>query len=336
MLEVITGCFSATSGVPELGLGNAEVNVVFNAWNLHLTLCQNAKSFRTKSLIAQVTIWALALLTTLVAISVSSLGNGGDPSGAVLQRVLLLDASTTATITRPMEYGVVLLPIIAAVVTTMASKKMWRDKWSVCLMAATYIVFEIYKFRMATLEYDPAKLSPATIEEGDDDKLQTTAKQKAQMARQLFVLRIQEFYGACVTDMSQGGALKRTRAKVSAEERQEYRANQENPPSLAEWSKVKVHVEKHFYNAPWVMPRSSFVGWMSGLHPYLRQRTLKEELRKVIDALVISKAILSKRKPLRERSQIRPALKRSRLTKRRLNRRPRNFGSYRKRSSQSS
>ena len=43
MPEAITGCFSQSGGVPELGLGNAEVNVIFNTWMLHLTLCENAR-----------------------------------------------------------------------------------------------------------------------------------------------------------------------------------------------------------------------------------------------------------------------------------------------------
>ena len=41
VLEVITSCFSSSGGVPELGLGNAEVNTVFTAWMVHLTLYEN-------------------------------------------------------------------------------------------------------------------------------------------------------------------------------------------------------------------------------------------------------------------------------------------------------
>ena len=49
-LQMIHGCFAGGGGVPELGLGNAEVNVVFTAWSLHLMLCENADTLFSKSI----------------------------------------------------------------------------------------------------------------------------------------------------------------------------------------------------------------------------------------------------------------------------------------------
>jgi hypothetical protein len=50
ILSVTTGCFANTSGgIPELGLGDAEINMIFNAWERHLVLYQNAKSLRRKA-----------------------------------------------------------------------------------------------------------------------------------------------------------------------------------------------------------------------------------------------------------------------------------------------
>jgi hypothetical protein len=288
-LEVITGCFAAAGGVPELGLGNAEVNVVFNAWNLHCTLCDNALSFWRTSVIAQMTIWTLSLITTVVAITKSSIGNGSDPAGAVLQRLVHLDADVALTITTWLGYAVLLLPIITALVFSMASKLLWRDKWSVCIMAATQLVTEIYKFRMATLEYDMSV--PPMSTSGDESE-------RLPLSRQIFVSRIQAFYIACVTDLSQASTIKWRRPKVSMSGRHEYRVNQESKPTLAQWYNIKRHVENHFYNTSWALPSGCFLNWISGLRPYLQQQTLREELRAVIEELVGKKKIVLKGMPL--------------------------------------
>ena len=76
VLEVITGCFAQAGGVPELGLGNAEVNVIFNAWWMHLTLCENARSHNRYSVVVQWILWSLAILTTTAAVLSSSFGAG--------------------------------------------------------------------------------------------------------------------------------------------------------------------------------------------------------------------------------------------------------------------
>ena len=40
----MTGCFaSGGGGLPELGIGTAEEDVVLEAWKLHMTLIKNAK-----------------------------------------------------------------------------------------------------------------------------------------------------------------------------------------------------------------------------------------------------------------------------------------------------
>jgi len=46
VLETLTSCFAGgAGGVPELGLGNAEVNCVYVAWKRHLALYVNSKRF---------------------------------------------------------------------------------------------------------------------------------------------------------------------------------------------------------------------------------------------------------------------------------------------------
>jgi hypothetical protein len=126
--EVITSCFDAAGGRTAVGLNSAEINVVFSAWKLHLTLCENANAFQSKSVLAHAGIQSLALITTILAIAISSLGTGYDPDGAVLQRLLKLDPKTTEDISALLGYAVLFLPIVSALVTTVASRQQWRDK----------------------------------------------------------------------------------------------------------------------------------------------------------------------------------------------------------------
>ena len=47
VLATVTGCFaSAGAGVPELGIGNAESAVVYNAWKRHLVLYENGVNLK--------------------------------------------------------------------------------------------------------------------------------------------------------------------------------------------------------------------------------------------------------------------------------------------------
>ena len=289
MLAVIEGSFSSVGGVPELGLGSAEVNVVFNAWNLHMTLCQNAKSFKSKSVIMQFLVQLLALITTLIAITISSFGVGytpgsgaADPVGSynpVLLRYGKLSPQVTDIVTFTLNKVLIFLPIFTALVTMGASKTRFRDKWSVCISAASQLTFEIYKFRMLTLEYDMSSVAAG-------------GKEQSRLARNLFVERIQAFYSACMTELTHGAeGIKQKRPKVSNEERHDYRAEQENRPTLAQWFKIKTHVETHYYQTGWMLPPTGFVTWLEGLRPYVQHRTLREELRAVLEAMVTSKKV---------------------------------------------
>ena len=85
--------------------------------------------------------------------------------------------------------AVLFLPIVLALVVTIASRMGWRDKWSVCVMAADSIAAEIYKFRLGTCEYDMA-VPPGKDADGNDLP-PLSSKEKARRARMLFVERIQ-------------------------------------------------------------------------------------------------------------------------------------------------
>jgi len=295
-LEVITGCFASTDGVPELGLGNAEVNVIYNTWNLHMTLCENAHKFNRLSVLAQSFQWVLAIVTTTIAISHISL-DAGVLDTYIGKEIVKPNPNMKKEIQEFIQYAVLILPIVSALITAITSKLLWRDKWSVCLMAASQLACEIYKFRMKIDEYDPIGLQPKAAE-GEEKPPPLTPKELARVTRQLFVERVQAMYRACLTSLSEGASLKRKMRKVGVAERHNYRSNLESRPTLAQWVKIKLHCETFFYRSKWVLPVGAFLNWLAGLRPYLQQKTLKEELRMVVEGLVSDKKIELVGKPL--------------------------------------
>jgi hypothetical protein len=113
------------------------------------------------------------------------------------------------------------------------------------------------------------------------------------MARMTFVTRVQEYYGAAVTEISQGFALRKNRAKVGKKQMHEERLGSESKPSLSQWYKIKKHVEKHYYKSRYLLPTrgGNFLNWVSGLRPYIEQRTIREEMRSVLEELVYTKEV---------------------------------------------
>ena len=113
------------------------------------------------------------------------------------------------------------------------------------------------------------------------------------MARDLFVMRIQAFYSAVRTELSQTASLMRSRVArghkkaPSANELLVDRAHKEEKPTLLQWWKLKCHLEQHFHRTSWAFPRGvSFLTWMAGLRPYLSQKTMREEMRAVIEKVL--------------------------------------------------
>ena len=64
------------------------------------------------------------------------------------------------------------------------------------------------------------------------------------------------------------------------------RQYEEEKPTLQQWWKLKLHLEQHFHRTSWAFPRGiSFLTWISGLRPYLSQKTMKEEMKFVLQNL---------------------------------------------------
>merc|ERR1719161_1132813 len=90
VVDALTGCFAnAANGMPELGLGSAEYDVVLNAWKMYMVLVANAAKMR---------IWAdrlfmvssfLVLIVSLASVLDGVLPNSPDnPDDEVTHTVL--------------------------------------------------------------------------------------------------------------------------------------------------------------------------------------------------------------------------------------------------------
>ena len=206
VLAKLTECFATTAGgLPALGLANAERNVVYSAWRHHLLLHSNSRTYDKSSAAMQWVMWALALVTTAVAI-VKSVLFGPSTSG------LAFDWSDHARRTESaLAIVAVLLPICSALVATVMSRLRSRIKWSTCLSSSHQIVAEIYKFRARTLEYDLSSrlVAKRSDEGGDELKFEPLSPaEKERVARETFVKRISLIYADALShEVGKGGAL---------------------------------------------------------------------------------------------------------------------------------
>lgn len=82
------------------------------------------------------------------------------PADATLRTVHLLTEEQYVEFQEQLNLIVILLPIVLALMVTIMSRMKWRDKWSVCIMAADTLASEIYKFRLSTCE---CKRSPRDL-----------------------------------------------------------------------------------------------------------------------------------------------------------------------------
>ena len=103
------------------------------AWKTSLKRCESyRKKLWRRSILFQSISWVLAMVTTFIAIF-----QGEVEKGFVTQWEGEENASTKAAVIDALSKSTLLLPVLAALITTMTSKMLWRDKWSVTVMAAS-------------------------------------------------------------------------------------------------------------------------------------------------------------------------------------------------------
>ena len=84
-LQVLMACFSAASGVPELGLGEAAKLCVLTAWKRHMTLVHNAEKFEATADKSQLLLYSMAIISTSSSViygQEAALGIGPPGSGS--------------------------------------------------------------------------------------------------------------------------------------------------------------------------------------------------------------------------------------------------------------
>lgn len=68
VLSTVTGAFASSSaGVPELGLGNAETAVVYNAWKRHMVLFENCVKLKRLGNLLFIILLVLGVLTATMS-----------------------------------------------------------------------------------------------------------------------------------------------------------------------------------------------------------------------------------------------------------------------------
>lgn len=204
VLTTVTGCFAAGSGgIPELGLGNAETNMIMNAWKRHLLLWKNAVSLRKNAHIMFAIVSAISFLIALASTFYTLISVNCDES----------EIKATRLWKKRYQKLLIVLPIIAALFSTVRAKLRLVDKWKICEYAAYQIVTEIYKFRTRTFEYDPARQAEGNGEQESSSSKETKHAAShnnsvAGIVRDTFCTRVQEiFNGVMESDVGRNGYL---------------------------------------------------------------------------------------------------------------------------------
>ncbi|GMI17618.1 hypothetical protein TrLO_g4439 [Triparma laevis f. longispina] len=217
VLTAVTGCFaSTTSGIPELGLGDAEMNMVFNAWERHVILWNNAKIIRNRAHIMYFLLTLIALSTALCSVLYANV----EISGTVEVQGVSMDHKSFESF---LGKALIVFPVVTALVSTIRTRMRFVDKWKICELASFQIVQEIYHFRTRTFKYSPSSLSSG---DGKDDKgkekengggkgSKLSQANNAHLARSRFSQRVQDIWSTVLeSDVGTSGTLIYQSAKM--------------------------------------------------------------------------------------------------------------------------
>ena len=297
LLDVFTASFSSNAGgVPELGLGNAEIKVVATAWNRHLLLFHNGDKYNARSWIMQLVLYLFAVATTALSVFTTTMDSlkGHKSVGAVM----------------------LILPIVSALLSTIGTRLRQRQKYAGCKMASYQIVSEIYKFRVRSMEYDPSALAAAVAakenagkEKKKDEEEQPkpiSGKERDKIGRQMFVERVKEIYTITMqTELSTGAAISHT-SKYGLDPARLLRDGDEDDERLTKRLLQKHVAEKLYYikSKEWEKGAEGYKELMEKAKRRRRAETIasvQSGARKVgfsLAALVISVAVAVEQKIL--------------------------------------
>eukprot|EP00931_Biecheleriopsis_adriatica_P113053 TRINITY_DN8797_c0_g1_i2.p1 TRINITY_DN8797_c0_g1~~TRINITY_DN8797_c0_g1_i2.p1 ORF type:complete len:1095 (-),score=224.92 TRINITY_DN8797_c0_g1_i2:92-3376(-) len=171
VIEKVTGCFASGGvGLPELGLGSAEEDLVLIAWQLSMAFDKAAWMFRLKADILYYVSMLFIFVTGILC--VKTLMYRTDLENNVLfpdGHLPIIRGDFTAV--DAVDTTLVLLPIISTFVTGILSKKRYIQKWAVFYDTSRKMVKEIYEFRTRTNRYDTTVLATKVedLEEQGDE-----------------------------------------------------------------------------------------------------------------------------------------------------------------------
>eukprot|EP00746_Dinoflagellata_sp_MGD_P150596 gnl/MRDRNA2_/MRDRNA2_82436_c0_seq2.p1 gnl/MRDRNA2_/MRDRNA2_82436_c0~~gnl/MRDRNA2_/MRDRNA2_82436_c0_seq2.p1 ORF type:complete len:1083 (+),score=205.85 gnl/MRDRNA2_/MRDRNA2_82436_c0_seq2:86-3334(+) len=181
VVEKVTGAFaSGGKGLPELGLGSAEEDIVLDAWKTHMILTSNAKRFRRWGDFFYYFSLFLTFISSIFAV--------------LITKEDYLDAMTNELNFDMDDFCkrlLLIIPIVSSIVASVINNKRMLQKWAALKTAASQITAEIYKFRNRVLEYDAFQVHG----DGDaDDGKEDTGPHEGHIfnPREVFVQRFQE------------------------------------------------------------------------------------------------------------------------------------------------
>lgn len=221
-LHTITEVFAngGKTGIPELGVGNAEELVVFNAWERHKALFYNQKSLFLTGRIIYIMLAVTAFLTTVCSVIYSNIaysfdvkgrtkllgdscptydpvdaGGVGGPASCDKLYSYVQDAKAMAQFGSTLKTFIVMLPIIAGFLGTVMTRNSFESKWKISYMSSMQICSEIFMFRTKVGMYRDVSA----------EEVQRTSGTKVE-ERNIFVTRIQAIFNeAMSTDVGKNG-----------------------------------------------------------------------------------------------------------------------------------
>jgi hypothetical protein len=201
VVEKVTGAFATGGkGLPELGLGSAEEDIVLDAWKAHMILTSNAKRFRRWGDFFYYFSLFLTFISSILAVLITK----EDYLGAMTNE-LNFDMDDVC------KRLLLIIPIVSSIVASVINNKRMLQKWAALKTAASQITAEIYKFRNRVLEYD-AFHSQNDVDQDDgkeDNGPQGGQPTEGFNPRQVFVQRFQDI-NKFALDNVDGDSLKLT------------------------------------------------------------------------------------------------------------------------------